>query len=313
MTIMIKKNKCNANLTKVIITTLVVILNLNYEFAAILKLSSHNSFAHAFFVGPGRRQSASPFRYHHTRCSHSSSNETKIRKCRRHRSKGLFHPAAGGYVLFSSIGNNRPSAQIEEQANDASSEFLIREADYSDLSAVTKIIVDSFYKPSPLFRHYFFFKELDRLQSNFPYGDDRHTMYVACARDGDGSTVVGFVDVDFRPSQRKNAPPRPYLSDLAVDERFRRRGIAKRLVRACEEEMRSKGQVCLHLRVEFDNEAAMRMYHSLGYMMEPSDIFGVIDTTVLLKRNFDGDGSMNGGECKENNAQSVNVQYVNYR
>jgi len=45
----------------------------------------------------------------------------------------------------------------------------------------------------------------------------------------------------------------------------------------------------LHLRVEFDNKAAIQMYSTMGYGVEPSEIFGVVDTTILLKRNFECD------------------------
>ncbi len=141
---------------------------------------------------------------------------------------------------------------------------------HAELPQVAGIIVDSFYdaKTAIIWRRLYQLAELNRLQQNFPYpttttasggggeGDD-HRMYVAeAASHGDGvgdegqpgsgsrtSTaapspgpmVVGFCDVDCRPCKTSVVLPRPYLSDVAVHPEFRRRGIARALVKAAED------------------------------------------------------------------------------
>ena len=135
--------------------------------------------------------------------------------------------------------------------------------------------------------------ELNRLQQNFPYADDRHYMFVATLQEPndteENEVVVGFVDVDNRPATRKQDAPRPYLSDLVVHPNYRRRGIALRMVRHVEGVVQHRmGLPLLYIRVERDNQAARRIYlHKLQYQPIPHPVFGVDnDTTVLLRKDF---------------------------
>ena len=86
-----------------------------------------------------------------------------------------------------------------------------------------------------------------------------------------------------------NDAPRPYLSDLAVHKNFRRRGVAKALIRKCEEESKAWNKNELFLRVEQKNDGALKMYSDLGYVSLDHPYFGVKDTTILLKRDFGND------------------------
>lgn len=181
-----------------------------------------------------------------------------------------------------SVVESNQEFQMDEEVNEK--EFCIRNAEYGDLGTVTSLIVKAFYPPSPFMKFFRQLKELDRLQSNFPYNDPNHSMYVAVSKKT--NEVLGFVDIDFRETKRRYAPPRPYLSDLVVGEKWRRRGIARDLILQCERKVLELKKKTLFLRVEIDNEKALKMYFSLGYDFEPSKIFGVIDTTILLKRNL---------------------------
>ena len=142
-------------------------------------------------------------------------------------------------------------------------------------------MMDAFYSESSIMYHYHRMLELDRLQANFPYDPSRHDFFVACCPDG---RIIGFVDVDARPSMRKDAPPRPYLSDLAVSTEWRRKGIATSLIELCEAKARDIGCRKLYLRVEGANDAALRMYcDNMSYDKREHPIFGVKDTTILLR------------------------------
>ena len=93
--------------------------------------------------------------------------------------------------------------------------------------------------------------------------------------------IVGFCSVDGRPPDpsrsadsinsptpatlRGASPPRPYLSDLGVSPRHRRRGVGGALVRACERWTIDRGYGTVYLRVEGGNGAAFAFYKSLGY------------------------------------------------
>jgi len=166
--------------------------------------------------------------------------------------------------------------------------FYIRDGQYADLGRVASIIVDSFYTPSIFVRPFLYASELQRLQENFPYNKTCHSYLVACRKnDVEKEVVIGFVDIDARPAKNADAPPRPYLSDLAVDKYYRRLGLASCMIRECEARVIEMGMNRLFLRVERDNNAARKMYDSMGYDQLSHHIFGVKDTTILLKRSFD--------------------------
>lgn len=60
---------------------------------------------------------------------------------------------------------------------------------------------------------------------------------------------------------------RPYLSDLAVADRCRRKGIGTELVKACEEACVEWGYDHLYLKVRMGNLAAQKLYENLGYVV----------------------------------------------
>jgi len=200
------------------------------------------------------------------------------------------------YALEENVANMRPRGRTRytslylndsnDQEGDREATYYIRNARFKDLTAVANMLVQAFYKTTPLLKNYHELREVDRLQNNFPYNDVNHCMYVAISK-ADSKKIVGFVDIDFRTnSLQSNAPPRPYLSDLAVDENWRRKGIARDLIISCERKTMEMKKDILYLRVESENDNALKMYSSLGYHQQPSNIFGVYDTTMLLKRDL---------------------------
>lgn len=144
--------------------------------------------------------------------------------------------------------------------------------------------------------HFFRLGELNRLQLNFPYSDQEHSMLVACCTVS--KQVVAFCDVDARPPRQQNDPPRPYLSDLCIHPQWRRRGIASCLIQKCQQvviEQMNKRE--LYIRVEQDNTPALQMYTvKLNYQAQPHDYFGVKDTTILLHKSLNA--AVKEDDCK---------------
>lgn len=60
-----------------------------------------------------------------------------------------------------------------------------------------------------------------------------------------------------------------WINRLAVHPDYRRRGIATRLVRACERALRALGLEMFAALVETDNDASERLFRSLGYETMP--------------------------------------------
>lgn len=83
----------------------------------------------------------------------------------------------------------------------------------------------------------------------------RHCVYLG-AFDGDRlvGTVLGTHDL------RKG-----WINRLAVHPDYRRRGLAARLVRACERGLRQQGVEMFAALIDGDNAASQRLFAKLGY------------------------------------------------
>lgn len=132
-------------------------------------------------------------------------------------------------------------------------------------------------------------------------------MIVACnAKNG---KVVGFAEVDARPlgnnrssgatdtaseeNGTSNDILRSYMYNLAVDKKWKRKGIASELVKACEEFVSDMHDSCiekrLYLRVRKSNHAAVALYENMGYKeMNPEKI--------SLNKEDINSGSLEDGE-----------------
>jgi GNAT superfamily N-acetyltransferase len=181
-------------------------------------------------------------------------------------------------------------------------EYNIREALYSELPEIASLITFGFHPElnnNPFLRPIRVMLELDRLQNNFPYQDDRHIYLVCETKD---KKVVGFCDVDGRiPMKKKESPfspfasdisrPHPYFSDLTVNPNYRRRGIASALVE--EGERLAKDMKCyeMYLGVSSTNTAALNLYYNMGYevIVPTGDILEFVKRqkgVMMLRRTF---------------------------
>ena len=99
-------------------------------------------------------------------------------------------------------------------------------------------------------------------------------MLVAC-RQTDGK-VLGFAEIDGRPTKDENAAPRPYMCNLAICPKWRRKGIAKALVQQSEDKAATQwGKTEMFLKVREANDAAINMYKNLGYDVQSIEIEGM--------------------------------------
>ena len=103
--------------------------------------------------------------------------------------------------------------------------------------------------------------------------------------------IIGFVDVDTRkPNQPTSYTynPRPYLSDLCVHPDYRRLGVARALIRACESfcVQQQQPQPQLYIRVKASNVAAVAMYDSMGYESIPNPDDPGEESILILCKNL---------------------------
>ncbi len=79
----------------------------------------------------------------------------------------------------------------------------------------------------------------------------------------DGELAAGILTVHRAPWP--DTPDCPFITDLFTDLRFRRQGIARVLVARCLAIAGGTSRPEVALRVESENEAAVRLYESLGF------------------------------------------------
>ena len=82
--------------------------------------------------------------------------------------------------------------------------------------------------------------------------------------------LVGTVEISCRPTYvwMLNQQRYLYLSNLAVDPRFRRQGVARQLLQACEQLALEWGFKDIYLHVMEDNAQARRLYSRAGFRLK---------------------------------------------
>jgi ribosomal protein S18 acetylase RimI-like enzyme len=144
--------------------------------------------------------------------------------------------------------------------------FFIRKCLPAEVGAAADILTDAFFKENTNFITY----QWERLttylslEGTYPRPGDRRVIFVAChATNG---RVLGLAEIDDMPSKNPNDTPRPYMFNVAVGPKWRRKGIASALVLACEKFARTAwGKPQVYLKVRDTSKAAISMYESLGY------------------------------------------------
>ncbi|EKX32145.1 hypothetical protein GUITHDRAFT_121678 [Guillardia theta CCMP2712] len=75
--------------------------------------------------------------------------------------------------------------------------------------------------------------------------------------------IAGAVELILVPYPARPSPPKPYLFNLSVLPRYRRQGIARKLVEWCEDKCKTWGYSEIFLHVENDN--VRQIYSNFGY------------------------------------------------
>lgn len=100
-------------------------------------------------------------------------------------------------------------------------------------------------------------------------------MHCWLAFDEDGE-AIGFIDAGIR-NFAEGAPHghTPYIEDIWVDPRYRKDGVARRLVEAVEDWARAEGYDWLGSDAELTNESAHGFHEAMGFEeMERLVVFG---------------------------------------
>ncbi|MBE9005900.1 GNAT family N-acetyltransferase [Fortiea sp. LEGE XX443] len=163
---------------------------------------------------------------------------------------------------------------LTSAAHQASKRFQIRAATPNDLTAIAQIIAESFHSQNgfwgwafPLLRLGIYEDFRNRLSSPAPH----HICLVAVDTTTSGANnLVGVVEVGlrFHESWKQDGKSFLYLSNLAVEQKNRRNGVASKLLIASEKICQEWGFQDLYLHVLEDNYQARHLYFKLGYRMD---------------------------------------------
>ena len=113
-------------------------------------------------------------------------------------------------------------------------------------------------------------KVVDYNQAVADFNDTNSMCFIAL----DGNEVVGFITLNiFKPLFTDF--PKAHISWVAVDEKYRRKGIAKVLLQMAEQYCKGQGckYVDLSSRISVEREPAHKLYESFGFKSNTQKYF----------------------------------------
>lgn len=170
-----------------------------------------------------------------------------------------------------------PWASVSSPSLFSAACYHVRSAEIRDLSQLSDVLTNSFYPPSgwrrwcyPLLRLGIYEDLKQRLQNT-----QRHyrCLTAIATHPAHQEVLVGTVEMSCRRYSlwTFNQPPQIYLSNLAVREDCRRRGVARRLLEAAEKQALTWGFRAIYLHVMADNMQARLLYQQAGYRVQRVD------------------------------------------
>jgi ribosomal protein S18 acetylase RimI-like enzyme len=174
---------------------------------------------------------------------------------------------------------------------------LIRPARLHDIERLSDVLTGSFYDGtgwrqwvSPLLR----LGIQEDLKQRLKAQSTRYACFAAVPNPADPDTpaaIAGTVEASLRQPWPWQGDRYIYISNLAVAQGCRRRGIATALLQSCEQ-LAQRWQVCeLHLHVMEDNLAAQTLYHKAGFRIAqteetPASWIGIQARRLLLRKTL---------------------------
>lgn len=178
------------------------------------------------------------------------------------------------FTLIPWFYNQSDGDPFKSVTDKVSSPFKVRPATPADLSCVAQIIAESFHSQKglwgllfPLLRLGIYEDLRHRLASSPPH----HVCLVAVdMNENESNSLVGSVELGLRftDSWTQSGRSFPYLSNLAVNPKYRRRGAASSLLKSCERVALAWGFQDIYLHVLENNSQARQLYLKQGYRVQ---------------------------------------------
>lgn len=174
----------------------------------------------------------------------------------------------------------------------------VRPANLRDLDRLADVLTASFYDRDgwrqwvyPFIRLGIYEDLKQRLKAQSP----RYTCLAAISTTATASqadtTIAGTVEASLRQPWPWQGDRHVYISNLAVDQSFRRQGIAMTLLRSCEQVAQRWGIYELHLHVMEDNLVARALYRKAGFSVvqtedSPASWLGLQARRLLMRKTL---------------------------
>ncbi len=153
-----------------------------------------------------------------------------------------------------------------DQQNQYPVHVTVRAAQILDIAGMSKVLVQGFNLVPYAWMHPI---AQAGIQADLKARMERKRSYQAFVAIGlthDHTAIVGSVEVTLqKPNLSCQHTSYAYLSSLTVACEYRRLGVARQLIQACERQVGLWNQSDLYLHVLAENFAARRLYLQLGY------------------------------------------------
>ena len=158
---------------------------------------------------------------------------------------------------------------MQDQSTAKNSQKLTIDAAQSHhITGLTEILVSSFYNfPDLLTWMYPCLKLVIRedLRYRLSHHPPLHCCLVALDQSKINTEIIGTAEISLNPSFWSQKSEYPYISNLAVKNSYRRRGVGKKLLEKCEQIAWNWGYRETRLHVLHNNDSAQQLYVSSGY------------------------------------------------
>lgn len=175
--------------------------------------------------------------------------------------------------------------------NDDQYNTMIRVAQRKDVSELANTIVACFYDFPPILTWINPLLKLT-ISEDLRYRLKNSPLLYCCLVATKNSKIAGAVEISLQKPWWSLAPEFPYVSNLAVNNSYRRQGIAKKLLTQCEQISRRWGYREIRLHVLADNHSAQKLYLAMGYQFIPEAMswycwFPPYPSCLLMKKELD--------------------------
>ena len=113
----------------------------------------------------------------------------------------------------------------------------------------------------------------ERLKTNIPNPEEGQVLVAVVGGQPVWTVTISWAAAD-EPEVRELFPGVPIMYRLRVDEHYRNVGIGTRLIRMAEHLLRQHGHKQVLIGADQDNVLARKLYLSLGYRAELTDLDG---------------------------------------